>query len=73
MAVDFLSLEMELSPPGQDAGFDLGLKDRKYLDHTATHSHRGVGDLTAVCGAWRGFADWAEFGPYWMRQPLRPK
>jgi hypothetical protein len=23
----------------------IGIKDRKYIDHTATHLHRGIGDL----------------------------
>jgi hypothetical protein len=43
----------------------IGIKDRKYLDHTATHVHRGVGDLMRYA-ALVSFADHADFGPYRM-------
>jgi hypothetical protein len=43
----------------------IGIRDRKYLDHTATHLHRGIGDimryglLVECCDAW-------VFGPHQM-------
>src|SRR5260370_28500739 len=43
----------------------IGIKDRKYLDHTATHLHRGIGDLMRYA-ALVGFADYADFGPHRM-------
>jgi mono/diheme cytochrome c family protein len=43
----------------------IGVKDRKYLDHTATHLHRGTGDLMRYA-ALISFADTADFGPYHM-------
>ena len=41
----------------------IGIKERKYLDHTATHLHRGIGDLMR-CAALVTFADAADFGPH---------
>jgi hypothetical protein len=41
----------------------IGVKDRKYLDATATHLHRGVGDLMRYA-AQVSFAETADFGPY---------
>jgi hypothetical protein len=41
----------------------IGIKDRKYLDHTATHLHRGVGDLMRYA-ALVSFAETADFGPH---------
>lgn len=41
----------------------IGIKDRKYLDHTATHAHRGIGDLMRYA-ALVSFADAIEFGSY---------
>jgi len=43
----------------------IGIKDRKYLDHTATHLHRGIGDLMRYA-ALVSFADHADFGPHHM-------
>jgi len=43
----------------------IGVKDRKYLDHTATHLHRGIGDLMRYA-AMVSFADSADFGPHHM-------
>ena len=41
----------------------IGVKDRKYLDATATHLHRGVGDLMRYA-ALVSTAEPAEIGPY---------
>src|SRR5215471_6660036 len=41
----------------------IGIKERKYLDHTATHLHRGIGDLMRYA-ALVTFADAADFGPH---------
>src|SRR5262249_6331589 len=41
----------------------IGIKDRKYFDHTATHLHRGIGDLMRYA-ALVSFADAVDFGPY---------
>jgi hypothetical protein len=41
----------------------IGVKDRKYLDATATHLHRGVGDLMRYA-ALVSFAETADFGPH---------
>lgn len=41
----------------------IGIKNRKYIDHTATHLHRGVGDLMRYA-ALVSFAETANFGPY---------
>jgi hypothetical protein len=43
----------------------IGIKDRKYFDHTATHLHRGIGDLMRYA-ALVSFADAVDFGPYHM-------
>jgi hypothetical protein len=43
----------------------IGIKNRKYIDHTATHLHRGVGDLMRYA-ALVSFAETADFGPYHM-------
>jgi CxxC motif-containing protein (DUF1111 family) len=43
----------------------IGLRDRKYLDHTATHLHRGAGDLMRYA-ALVSFAESADFGSYHM-------
>jgi hypothetical protein len=43
----------------------IGIKDRKYLDHTATHLHRGIGDLMRYA-AQVSFAEIADFGAYHM-------
>ena len=43
----------------------IGIKDRKYIDHTATHRLRGVGDLMRYA-ALISCCDNAEFGPYHM-------
>ena len=46
----------------------IGFKDRKYIDHTATHLHRSVGDLMRYA-AQVTFAEIADFGPYHMLAP----
>jgi Di-haem oxidoreductase, putative peroxidase len=43
----------------------IGIKDRKYIDHTATHLHRGIGDLMRYA-ALVSFAETAVFGPHNM-------
>jgi mono/diheme cytochrome c family protein len=46
----------------------IGLKDRKYIDHTATHLQRGIGDLMRYA-ALVSFAEASDFGPYHMLAP----
>ena len=46
----------------------IGIKDRQYLDHTATHLHRGIGDLMRYA-ALVSFADSVDFGPYHVLSP----
>jgi hypothetical protein len=46
----------------------IGIKDRKYIDHTATHLHRGIGDLMRYA-AQVAYAEMAGFGPYQMLAP----
>jgi mono/diheme cytochrome c family protein len=46
----------------------IGIQDRKYIDHTATHLHRGIGDLMRYA-ALVSFADTTDFGPYRMLAP----
>lgn len=46
----------------------IGIKDRKYLDHTGTHLHRGIGDLMRYA-ALVSFADSVDFGPYHVLSP----
>jgi hypothetical protein len=41
----------------------IGFKDRKYIDHTGTHLHRGIGDLMRYA-AQVTFAEVADFGAY---------
>jgi hypothetical protein len=41
----------------------IGIKDRKYFDHTATHLHRGIADLMRYA-AQVSFAEVTDFGPY---------
>ena len=43
----------------------IGIKDRKYIDHTATHLHRGIGDLMRYA-ALVSFAETADYGPHHM-------
>jgi hypothetical protein len=43
----------------------IGIKDRKYIDHTATHRLRGVADLMRYA-ALISCCDIADFGPYHM-------
>ncbi len=43
----------------------IGIKDRRYIDHTATHLHRGIGDLMRYA-AQVAYAEMADFGPYRM-------
>ena len=46
----------------------IGLKDRKYLDATATHQHRGIGDLMRYA-ALVSYAEAIDFGPYHVLPP----
>jgi len=46
----------------------IGVKDRKYIDHTATHLHRDIGDLMRYA-ALVSFAESADFGPYHVLSP----
>ena len=41
----------------------IGFKDRKYIDHTATHQHRGPGDLMRYA-ALVTYSDSSDFGPH---------
>lgn len=41
----------------------IGIEERKYIDHTATHLHRGIGDLMRYA-ALVSFAETVDFGPY---------
>jgi hypothetical protein len=43
----------------------IGIKDRKYIDHTATHLHRGIGDIMRYAALVTS-AEAAEFGPHQM-------
>ncbi len=43
----------------------IGMRDRKYIDHTATHRHRGPGDLMRYAALVTG-ADSMDFGPHRM-------
>lgn len=43
----------------------IGVKDRKYIDHTATHLHRGIGDMMRYA-ALVAFAETTDFGPHHM-------
>jgi hypothetical protein len=46
----------------------IGIKDRRYIDHTATHLHRGIGDLMRYA-AQVTFAEVTDFGPYRVLAP----
>ncbi len=46
----------------------IGIKDRKFIDHTATHLHRGIGDLMRYA-ALVSYAEAADFGSYHMLSP----
>ena len=46
----------------------IGIKDRKYIDHTGTHLHRDIGDLMRYA-AQVTFAEIADFGPYHVLSP----
>jgi hypothetical protein len=41
----------------------IGIKERKYIDATATHAHRYIGDLMRYA-ALVSFTETADFGPY---------
>jgi mono/diheme cytochrome c family protein len=65
------------APPGTFARFNgspffltkvpdlIGLKDRKFIDHTATHQHRGAADVMRYAGL-VSCCDSAEFGTHKM-------
>jgi mono/diheme cytochrome c family protein len=78
-------LAMFLSaPPGTFARFNgspyymtkapdlIGLKDRKYIDHTATHLLRGPGDVMRYAGL-VSCCDSADFGPHRMLSDTQRK
>jgi mono/diheme cytochrome c family protein len=46
----------------------IGVQERKYIDHTATHRHRDIGDFMRYA-ALVTFADSADFGPHRMVHP----
>ncbi len=46
----------------------IGIKDRKYIDHTATHLNREIGDLMRYA-ALVSFAETTDFGPYHVISP----
>jgi len=46
----------------------IGIRDRKYLDHTGTHRHRGVGDLMRYAALITG-SDPMEFGTHRLLTP----
>jgi hypothetical protein len=46
----------------------IGFKDRRYIDHTATHLHRGIGDLMRYA-AQVTFAEMTDFGPHHVVSP----
>jgi hypothetical protein len=48
----------------------IGIKDRKYIDHTATHLHRGIGDLMRYA-ALVSFAETADYGPHHISRNQR--
>ena len=50
----------------------IGLKERKYFDHTASHLHRNIGDLMRYA-ALVSFAEATTFGPHEMLAPTQPK
>jgi hypothetical protein len=43
----------------------IGIKDRRYIDHTATHQHRGIGDLMRYAAQVTS-AEMTDFGPHHM-------
>lgn len=46
----------------------IGFKDRRYIDHTATHRHRNIGDLMRYA-ALVSFAETIQFGSHRMLEP----
>lgn len=46
----------------------IGIKERRYIDHTATHLHREIGDLMRYA-AQVSFAEMTDFGSYHMLSP----
>jgi hypothetical protein len=46
----------------------IGIKDRKYIDHTGTHQHRDIGDLMRYA-ALVSFAETTDFGSYRVLAP----
>src|ERR1051325_452947 len=45
----------------------IGIKDRKYIDHTATHLNRGIGDIMRYAAT----VSWAETTEFGGHQVLR--
>ena len=50
----------------------IGIRDRKYIDHTATHQHRGAGDLMRYA-ALVEYSDSMEFGSHHMLSDAQRK
>ena len=50
----------------------IGVRDRKYLDHTGTHQHREIGDLMRYA-AQVSWAEAIDFGEYRMMPPEYPR
>src|SRR5262249_58296866 len=50
----------------------IGFKDRKYIDHPATHRHRGPGDLMRYA-ALVTYSDASHLGPYRMLSDAQRK
>lgn len=50
----------------------IGIRDRKYIDHTATHQHRGPGDLMRYA-ALVEYSDVMEFGHHRMLSDVQRK
>src|SRR6185295_3696047 len=50
----------------------IGFKDRKYIDHTATHKHRGPGDLMRYA-ALVTYSDASDYGPHHMLSDAQRK
>jgi hypothetical protein len=46
----------------------IGIKDRRYFDHAATHLHSGIGDLMRYA-ALVSFAESVDFGPHHVLSP----
>jgi hypothetical protein len=76
MSIEEIALAHDEIPPGVTARFGsspfypvavpdiIGVKDRKYLDHTGLIRHRSVGDLMRYAAINQGMGDLASFGGF---------